>query len=69
MSYTIKEAVFVDIRVNGEDLSKSYEPGTTELPEAVANVLVAQGIAVESTAKSKTSKPVTESTEINASEA
>jgi uncharacterized protein YuzE len=64
MAYTIKENVRVDMRVNGETISVELEAGEQKLEPAIAELLVAQGIAVES--KPKTSKTKTEtSTEDN----
>ena len=44
-NYTITESVHIDIRVDGATISGDYEPGVVELHPAVAEVLVAQGIA------------------------
>ena len=54
MSYTLKTAVHVDLRADGEDLSGTYGPGVADLPAPVAALLVAQGHAVP--AEAKTSK-------------
>ena len=59
MSYTVKEAVRVDIRINGEDASATYEPGDQELDPVIAELLVAQGYAVETTTTKKTNKTST----------
>lgn len=58
MQVTIKQAVSVDMRAGGEDLSGAWEPGDHELPEPVAEVLIAAGIATPT--KSKSSKPKVE---------
>lgn len=54
MAHTLTVAVHVDLRVNGEDLSGDYGPGDVNLPEPVAALLTAQGLATPS--KGKTSK-------------
>lgn len=63
-TYTLKEQVHVDLRVNGEDLSGDFGPGEIELPEAVAEHLVGLGLATPTTAKKAAkSTPVEESAE------
>lgn len=54
-TYTITESVHVDIRVNGEDFSGSYGPGDVDLPQPVADHLVAVGLATKATATKKAS--------------
>lgn len=44
-NYTIKEAVHIDVRVDGATISADYDPGVVELHPAVAEVLTAQGLA------------------------
>ena len=44
-NYTIKEPVHIDVRVDGATIAEDYKPGVVELHPAVAEVLVAQGIA------------------------
>lgn len=45
MAYTITEAVHVDIRIDGETISADYAPGDVDLPQPIADLLVAQGLA------------------------
>lgn len=58
MQCTIKEAVSVDMRSSGEDVSGSWDAGDHELAEPVAELLIAAGIATPT--KSKSSKPKVE---------
>lgn len=51
MAYTILESVHVDMRADGIDLSAAYEPGDHDLPRPVAELLMAQGLAVEAVSK------------------
>lgn len=64
MKYTLSETVNVDIRIDGQDASATYEAGDHELPPAIAELLVAQGFASEAVTakKSKTSEPTTDTT-------
>lgn len=64
-TYTIRESVHVDIRVNGEDLSGTYGPGDVNLPMPVADHLVALGLATLAVASKKATKstPIEESAE------
>lgn len=64
MKYTLSETVNVDIRIDGQDASATYEAGDVELPPAIAELLVAQGFASEAvtTKKSKTSETTTDTT-------
>lgn len=56
MSYNLPEAVHVDMRVDGETISKDFGPGVVDLPQPVADLLVSQGLATQSTSKSKAGK-------------
>lgn len=61
MAYTIKEAVHVDIVIDGKSESFDFAPGDTDLPAAVLPVLEAQGLVIEAAAK-KAAKPTPEET-------
>lgn len=63
MSYTMKDAVHVDLRVGETDYSGDFGPGDVDLPGPVADLLVAQGFASLTTSKSKASKASTDSTD------
>ena len=52
MSHTIKGTVQVDLRADGVDYSGTYGPGDAELPEPVAELLTAQGLATPAKGKS-----------------
>lgn len=57
-THTLTEKVHVDIRVDGETISTDFGPGDVTLPPAVAELLIAQGIAAPITkASKKTSAP------------
>lgn len=58
MKYTISETVTVDIRIDGEDKTITFEAGDHELHPAIAAVLVDQRIAKPATGKA--SKTATE---------
>jgi len=45
MKHNLENAVRVDLRRNGHTYSETYGPGITELPDPVAEILVAQGFA------------------------
>lgn len=51
MSHKIEGTVQVDLRADGIDHSGTYGPGDVELPEPVAELLVAQGLATPSKGK------------------
>lgn len=55
MTFTIKEQVHVDIRIDGVTIEEDFAPGDHDLPDAIADLLVSQGIAAPSTKKSKIS--------------
>lgn len=59
MTYTVAQKVHVDLRVNDDDLSGDYGPGDVRLPHAVAELLVAQGLAVKSPKHTKKPAPTT----------
>lgn len=63
MAYTISEAVHVSTTVDGESVELDFTPGDIDLPEAVADLLVAQGIATPVAAKKAAKSISTESTE------
>lgn len=68
--FTLTEPIHVDLRVDGEDFSGDYTAGDVELPDAVADLLVAQGFATAVTGgKKKTVDPVATPTDPNPSEA
>lgn len=57
-THTLSEKVHVDIRVNGETISTDFGPGDVVLTPAVAELLVAQGVATPVVkASKKTSAP------------
>jgi hypothetical protein len=60
MKHTITEAVTVDIRLEGEDKTFTFEPGDHELNPAVALILVEQGIAKPAGTKASKIAPETE---------
>lgn len=63
MKHTITEAVTIDIRLEGEDKTFTFEAGDHELHPAVAVILVEQGIAKPAGSKaSKTTEPDPEPT-------
>lgn len=53
MSYTLSEAVHVDIVLDGVAQAFDFKAGDNDIPEAVATVLVAQGFATETVASKK----------------
>lgn len=57
MAYTLSSKVRIDLRADGKDLSGEYGPGDVDLPRPVAELLIAQGFAVETTASKKAAKP------------
>ncbi len=59
MAHTLKEAVHVDLRHNGTDYSGDFGPGDVELPAPVADLLVASGLAIETSAPKKAGKSTT----------
>lgn len=65
MTYTISDKVHVDLRVDGKTISEDFGPGDVELPPAVAELLLAQGLATETSAKTSKTKstPATETSE------
>jgi hypothetical protein len=63
MSYTLTEAIHVSITIDGQAQDLDYTAGDTELPEPVAELLIAQGIATPAVAPSKKSKSDTTTTE------
>lgn len=60
MAYTLNDKVHVDLRVDGNTISEDFGPGDVELPEAVAVLLVGQGLATASKTKSTKSTTITE---------
>lgn len=44
-TYTLTEAVSINMRIDNQDLVETYGPGDVTLPAAVADLLVAQGLA------------------------
>lgn len=56
MAYTLKSNLHVAMCIDGVAVNEDYGPGDVELPEAVAQLLVAQGFASE--AKPKAVKAV-----------
>ena len=46
MTYTLAEAVHVDIRIDNETIEGDFGPGDVELPAPIAELLVNQGLAV-----------------------
>lgn len=58
MTYTIKEHVKVDLRANGVDYSLDLKAGDHDLEPAVAEILVAQGLAAVKGSKSSKSEPI-----------
>lgn len=63
MAYTISEAVHVSAVIDGETVELDIKVGDTDLPESVADLLVAQGIATPAAAKKAAKSISTESTE------
>lgn len=45
MTHTLKQAVTVDLRVDGETYADTYGPGNVDLPEPVAELLESLGVA------------------------
>ena len=58
MQVNISEKVHVDLTVNGVDLSGSYGPGPSEVPDEVGELLIAQGIASGDGTPAPVSRPV-----------
>lgn len=56
MAYTIKEAIHVSIVLDGEAVELDYKAGDTDLPQAVADHLVANGFATETSTAKKAAK-------------
>lgn len=63
MSHTLKEAVHVTMTVDGADFSVDYAAGDVDLPQPIADLLVAQGLATVTKAKSSKTTTATETTE------
>lgn len=64
MKHTISQTVTIDIRLDGEDHSLTFEAGDHQLHPAVAAILVEQGIAKPAGGKATktTTEPEPEST-------
>lgn len=67
MSIQASTKVHVDLRVDGKDYTGSYGPGD-QLPAAVADLLIAQGLAAETSDKKKATDQAAK-TDTNPSEA
>lgn len=66
-TYTLTDAVHIDIRVDNQDISGDFGPGDVALPDAIAEILVAQGHAtptVKGGKKAAASAPVIEEASI-----
>lgn len=57
MKHTITETVTIDIRLDGQDKTITFEAGDHELHPAIAAVLVDQGIAKPATGKASKTTP------------
>jgi hypothetical protein len=57
MTYSVKQHVKIDLRANGVEHILDLKPGDHELDPAVAELLVAQGIATPKAAKTSKTDP------------
>lgn len=60
MSYTITEQIHISMTVGEEAVEFDFAPGVVDLPDTIADILVAQGFAAPATGKTKTTKTSTD---------